>query len=116
LKFGDCDQHSPHAEKQRASLILYLDKVVGQSRRDAVFDNPRRPDTKALLPGTTAVDKTAPRDQILKGELPAPIASPGGCVFQTRCPIAGSRCKVDAPLLEGVSGRAAACFAVPKSR
>ena len=38
--------------------------------------------------------------QKLEGEIPSPTNPPPGCKFQTRCPMAIDRCRVEEPVLE----------------
>ncbi|VFS74179.1 oligopeptide ABC transporter ATP-binding protein OppF [Kluyvera cryocrescens] len=50
--------------------------------------------------------------QLLEGELPSPINPPSGCVFRTRCPLAGPECAKTRPLLEGSFRHAVSCLKV----
>ncbi|MEK8033560.1 dipeptide ABC transporter ATP-binding protein [Ideonella sp. DXS29W] len=94
-------------------MVMYLGRCVEQGARDAVFDNPQHPYTKALLSATPTVDPAMRRERIiLKGELPSPIDRPSGCPFRTRCPLAFDRCTKEEPGLQGQDGQRVACWAV----
>lgn len=94
-------------------MVMYLGRCVEQGARDAVFDNPQHPYTKALLSATPTVDPAMRRERIiLKGELPSPIDRPSGCPFRTRCPLAFDRCAKEEPGLELHGEQRVACWAV----
>jgi dipeptide transport system ATP-binding protein len=94
-------------------MVMYLGRIVEHAGRDALFDDPRHPYTRALLSATPTVDRAARRERIiLKGELPSPMNPPSGCAFHTRCPIAMERCRSEAPLLASHGPRLVACHAV----
>jgi oligopeptide/dipeptide ABC transporter ATP-binding protein len=83
--------------------IMYLGRVVEQGPADAVFDTPRHPYTKALLRAAPSMEPPLPgasrtrRSAALSGELPSPLAIPGGCPFHPRCPQAMDRCRTEVP-------------------
>jgi oligopeptide/dipeptide ABC transporter ATP-binding protein len=96
--------------------VMYLGTLVEVGARDQIWRNPRHPYTKALLAAAPIADPKAARARqrtVLQGELPSPIDPPAGCSFQSRCPIAQDRCKLDRPVLRPVAGGAlAACHFV----
>jgi peptide/nickel transport system ATP-binding protein/oligopeptide transport system ATP-binding protein len=93
--------------------VMYLGKVVEVGKRDAVFQRPRHPYTKALLSAIPLPDPTTNRDQgriILGGEIPSPTSPPSGCRFRTRCWKAASVCAEVEPLLrDDGTGQMVAC-------
>jgi dipeptide transport system ATP-binding protein len=94
-------------------MVMYLGRCVEQGPRDAVFDSPKHPYTRALLSATPTVDPALRRERIiLKGELPSPIDRPSGCPFRTRCPLAFERCAEVEPPLEQRGDQHVACWAV----
>jgi len=94
-------------------LVMYLGWPVEYGTRDAIFDNPRHPYTRALLSATPVADPTRPKERIrLEGELPSPIHPPSGCVFHPRCPLAFEPCPVNRPELVRKGDVEVACFAV----
>ena len=94
-------------------LVIYLGHAVEMGSRDAIFENPKHPYTRALLSATPVADPTAKRERIvLAGEPPSPIAPPPGCPFNPRCPLAFERCRVEKPPIERKQGRDVACWAV----
>jgi len=94
-------------------LVMYLGRVAEHGARDAIFDAPQHPYTRALLSATPTVDAARRRERIiLKGELPSPLAPPAGCAFHTRCPIAMPVCRQQLPALLPHGGRLVACHAL----
>ncbi len=91
-------------------MVMYLGRPVEYGERDAIFDNPQHPYTKALLSATPIADPEHVKDRIkLEGELPSPVNPPSGCPFHPRCPVAIPACAVDRPQMRQVSGRDVAC-------
>ncbi len=94
-------------------LVIYLGHAVEAGSRDAIFQRPQHPYTRALLSATPVAIPGAKRERILlTGEPPSPFAPPPGCPFNPRCPLAFDRCRVEKPPLEPKQGRDVACFAV----
>jgi peptide/nickel transport system ATP-binding protein len=97
-------------------VVMYLGRIMEIADRDVLYREPLHPYTKVLLDAAPvpdpAVEKTrAPR--LIKGELPSPLAPPTGCVFNTRCPLAGPECRtVVPPLRELKPGHFAACIKI----
>jgi dipeptide transport system ATP-binding protein len=94
-------------------MVIYLGGAVELGERDAIFDRPQHPYTRALLSATPVADPTAKRERILlSGEPPSPFSPPLGCPFHPRCPLAFDRCRAEKPPLERKQGRGVACWAV----
>jgi peptide/nickel transport system ATP-binding protein len=83
-------------------VVMYLGRVMEIANRDTLYAEPLHPYTKLLLDAAPVPDPSvekarAPR--LIIGELPSPLTPPSGCVFHTRCPIAGPECRNQAPTL-----------------
>jgi dipeptide transport system ATP-binding protein len=93
-------------------MVVYLGHAVEIGARDAIFEAPQHPYTRALLAATPVADPLARRERVLlRGEPPSPIAPPPGCPFHPRCPLAFDRCGKEKPPLERKQGRDVACWA-----
>jgi oligopeptide transport system ATP-binding protein len=94
-------------------LVLYLGRTMELADRDAIYQAPKHPYTKALISAVPIPDPRLERDKrrmVLTGELPSPLAPPSGCVFRTRCPLAIERCASEVPRLERIApGHEVAC-------
>ncbi|MBO0128498.1 ABC transporter ATP-binding protein [Agrobacterium sp. OT33] len=86
--------------------VLYLGRVMEIASRDDLFETPSHPYTQALLAAVPRIGRgRRKREQLLKGEMPSPLAPPSGCVFHTRCPKAQDICRTEKPLLSPAPGR-----------
>ena len=94
-------------------IVMYLGKVVEVADRQALYEDPLHPYTRALLSAVPIPDPAleARREHtVLRGEVPSPLNPPSGCVFHPRCPRAEGRCSTEVPPLREIKpGHRGAC-------
>ena len=94
-------------------VVMYLGKVVEVADRQALYEDPLHPYTRALLSAVPIPDPAleARREHtVLRGEVPSPLNPPPGCVFHPRCPHAAARCNTEVPQLREIKpGHRGAC-------
>ena len=91
--------------------VMYLGRVVELATKDALYDTPLHPYTKALLEAIPLPEVGRKRSGMqLEGDVPSPINPPSGCYFHTRCPYAKDICSKEKPeLKESSPGHWCAC-------
>ncbi len=74
--------------------VMYLGKIVEAAPRQALFERPLHPYTRALL---ASVPKPDPGKRhtlgVLSGDVPSPVNVPTGCRFHPRCPEMKEECR-----------------------
>jgi peptide/nickel transport system ATP-binding protein len=90
--------------------VMYLGNIV-EVLAGSELNDARHPYTQALLQAVFPVGKKGEVVvQLLKGEIPSPLALPPGCPFQSRCPESMEICRQEKPVLEALSkAHSAAC-------
>jgi len=91
--------------------VMYLGSIVELAPTERLFSAPAHPYTAALLQAAPELDpaRRSTADAV-RGELPSPLAIPGGCPFHPRCPLAIERCRRERPELRELDiGHIAAC-------
>ncbi|HEY7607691.1 MAG TPA: ABC transporter ATP-binding protein [Alphaproteobacteria bacterium] len=95
-------------------VVMYLGRIMEVAERDTLYREPLHPYTKLLLDAAPVPDPAIERaraPRLIQGELPSPLAPPAGCVFHTRCPLAGPECRVAVPPLRELrAGHWVACI------
>jgi oligopeptide transport system ATP-binding protein len=98
---------------------MYLGKIVEMADRNALYEDPLHPYTKALLSAVPIPDPVIEKRReriILSGDVPSPINPPSGCHFHTRCPYAMEVCKhVDPIFADQGTNHFVACHLYPGS-
>jgi oligopeptide/dipeptide ABC transporter ATP-binding protein len=95
--------------------VMYLSQVVEAGSRDAVFNDPRHPYSRALLASVLEPDIPSAEARVsterLKGEIPSPIDLPAGCYLASRCRHVRERCRQELQQLEGTdAGHGVRCW------
>ena len=97
--------------------VMYLGFLVETGPRDALFEAPRHPYTRALLAAAPSLDAPEAEAPEIAGEVPSAYDLPSGCCFRTRCPHAEARCAAERPVLqEGGGAHSVACHLVEEGR
>jgi len=78
--------------------IMYAGNLVELGSREAVFNNPMHPYTKALLSSYPTLTGEKRKLIPIPGETPNLIHPPSGCRFCDRCPAARAACKAGDPV------------------
>ena len=90
--------------------ILYKGKIVETGPIADVLSNPRHPYTQALI---DAISEPNPENASKKKKIrirEPPGKDAPGCRFANRCPYVVEKCSTEPDLIEGESGRFAACW------
>ncbi len=81
--------------------VMYAGRIVEETTRDALFDDPRHPYTRLLLASIPQLGHGKRR----RASAPEPTAAPSwqGCAFAPRCPRAEARCRETTPSLDPIA-------------
>ncbi|MFB9323775.1 ABC transporter ATP-binding protein [Cryptosporangium minutisporangium] len=98
--------------------VMYLGKIVEVGDREAIYERPSHPYTRALLsavPDVTKIGNVDSKRIRLAGDVPTPLDPPSGCRFRTRCWKAQDRCAQEVPPLTPKRGGSLAACHFPET-
>ncbi|MCC7083737.1 MAG: ABC transporter ATP-binding protein [Pirellulales bacterium] len=91
--------------------VMYAGRYIEEASIGDLFARPRHPYTSGLLNSIPRLDDARNQLTPIRGQPPDLTQLPGGCAFQSRCPVAIDRCTTEVPLLSvSEDGRQFACF------
>lgn len=93
-------------------LVMYAGQIVEEGSVEEILEAPAHPYTRALLASVPVLGDPGRTLRPLEGEVPSPVAWPGGCRLHPRCPEAFHRCG-EAPPLFGEGHRSRCWLAAP---
>ena len=92
-------------------LVMYAGRTMEYGKIDEIFYKPSHPYTEGLLKAIPRLDTEGEVLPTIPGNPPNLLRLPVGCPYQERCHRVTSRCKQEAPALQGFAeGRLRACF------
>ena len=92
-------------------IVMYLGRVVEQSKVRNVFHDPKHPYTQGLMDSVPSLASSKINLNPIKGVVPDPLDAPPGCGFEPRCPKSMKVCEADVPSLKEVApNHWAACW------
>jgi peptide/nickel transport system ATP-binding protein len=92
--------------------VMYLGRIVEQSKCEELFRQPKHPYTRVLLDAVPAISEERKPFAMIEGDVPSPLDPPSGCHFHPRCPKAKESCKSEYPPLKEHGGGRVACHYV----
>jgi oligopeptide/dipeptide ABC transporter ATP-binding protein len=99
------------AETADRVAVMYAGQVVELADVRALFSRPLHPYTAGLLASLPRLGSARGRLRAISGQVPDPLAFPGGCRFHPRCPVAIEKCRSAIPPLEAFpDGRSSRCW------
>ncbi len=87
--------------------VMYLGRIVELADRNALYENPLHPYTRALLSAVPIPDPEVEAKRariVLHGDVPSPDREFQGCRFAARCPLKEPRCETEDPPFRDVGG------------
>jgi len=75
------------AETAHEVAVMYASKLVERAEAAELFAEPLHPYTKGLFQSLPRLGEKKHRLETLAGNVPNPLAFPGGCKFHPRCPL-----------------------------
>jgi oligopeptide/dipeptide ABC transporter ATP-binding protein len=88
------------AQAAHRVAVMYAGKIVELADTRSLFASPRHPYTRALLDSIPKLGEKKRRLPVIPGEVPDPLAFPGGCRFHPRCRHATEECAQKEPALQ----------------
>ena len=104
------------AETADVVAVMYASRIVELTDVARLFARPGHPYTQGLFRSLPRLGERKDRLDTIPGNVPNPLALPGGCPFHPRCPAGRelARCRQqDPPLREVEPGRWVACWQCP---